>query len=539
VKLRIGTRGSRLALWQAEHVAAALRAEVEVEVVVLETRGDRIQGVPLSRVEGQAFFTAEIERALLEDRIDLAVHSHKDLATESPPGLAIAAVPERGPAVERLLVLPEANDPDALFLPLKRGARVGTSAPRRRAQLLALRPDLEVVDLRGNVPTRVDKLHARAFDATVLAAAGLERLELDLSGLVDVPLSCELFVPAPAQGALAIQVREGDERTFDHCRRLLHHPPTAVAVSAERSLLRAAGGGCSLPLGALVEGPGPFRVRAFLGADCPHEGALARWASASGSTPAEAAERALLRLETGEPTGEGPLGGLRIALAGSAAEGSLLGDRLTALGARVHHEKVLDIEDLEVADLPARLAALKPGDVLCLTSAQAARRLRGCSAGKGVRVIAVGPATARALREAGFDVDRVGEGGVSELLAGLEGPVGRVLLPCAERTALEMAGGSPREDLEIELLRLYRTSPRLGAEGREDVDARVYMSTSAVAALREWELARAGAAIPRVPMGRRTHEALSAAGLAALPIEGAGPGAAVRCIQRHVSPATS
>lgn len=203
MKLRIGTRGSRLALWQAEHVAAALRAEAEVEIVVLETRGDRIQGVPLSRVEGQAFFTAEIERALLEERVDLAVHSHKDLATESPPGLVIAAIPRRGPTAERLLILPEAGDPDALFLPLKRGARVGTSAPRRRAQLLALRPDLEVVDLRGNVPTRVDKLRARAFDATVLAAAGLERLGLDLSGLVDVPLSPTLFVPAPAQGALA------------------------------------------------------------------------------------------------------------------------------------------------------------------------------------------------------------------------------------------------------------------------------------------------------------------------------------------------
>jgi hydroxymethylbilane synthase len=205
MKLRIGTRGSELALWQAHYIAGELaRAGVETELVVLKTRGDLIDEVPLTQVEGKAFFTAEIERAVLAREVDLAVHSHKDLPGEATPGLIVAAVPPRGPQQERLLIAPSAHDAEAAFLPLKLGSRVGTSAPRRAEQLKTLRPDLSVADLRGNVPTRVRRLREGRYDAIVLAAAGLERLALPLDGLVAIDLPLEWFVPWPCKCARRI-----------------------------------------------------------------------------------------------------------------------------------------------------------------------------------------------------------------------------------------------------------------------------------------------------------------------------------------------
>ena len=177
MKIRIGTRGSKLALWQAHYVRDRLQAAgAEVEIEVLVTRGDRIDDVPLQNVAGKGFFTKEIEDALLDGRVDVAVHSHKDLPVESPPGLAIAAVPERADPAERMLIAPAAHDPDAALLPLLQGVRIGTSSPRRQAQIAALRPDLEILQLRGNVPTRVKRLREGRYDAIVLAAAGLDRL---------------------------------------------------------------------------------------------------------------------------------------------------------------------------------------------------------------------------------------------------------------------------------------------------------------------------------------------------------------------------
>ena len=274
MKVRIGTRGSDLALWQANHVAGRLRAAgAETEIIVLKTRGDLIDDVPLSKVEGKAFFTAEIERALLDETVDLAVHSHKDLATEGPEELAIVAIPERAATAERLLIAPAAHDPSAPFLPLVQGARVGTSAPRRAEQLKTLRPDIEVLDLRGNVPTRARRVSEGRYDAVVLAAAGLDRLELDTGDAVVVTLPEETFVPAPAQGALAIQARARDTELAALCREVLHEETTARAVEAERRTLTRAGGGCSLPLGAATEAlpDGRWLARIFLGAGHPRE----------------------------------------------------------------------------------------------------------------------------------------------------------------------------------------------------------------------------------------------------------------------------
>ncbi len=269
----IGSRGSDLALWQARHVRELLaaRAGVAAEIRIIQTAGDRIQDVQLAAIGGKGFFTKEIEEALLAGEIDLAVHSHKDLPTASPPGLTVAAVPERGPVEECLLVRAEAWDAAAPAMPLREGALVGTGSLRRSSQLLALRPDLRTADLRGNVPTRVRKAAEGPYDAVLLARAGLVRLGLDVAPLRLHTFTADEFVPAPAQGALAVQVRDaGAARPGDDAVAAavasLHHAPTARAVAAERLLLAALEGGCNLPLGAHAVPSGPrLRLTATLG----------------------------------------------------------------------------------------------------------------------------------------------------------------------------------------------------------------------------------------------------------------------------------
>jgi hydroxymethylbilane synthase len=284
--LVIGTRGSDLALWQARFIqrSLALAAGVDARVEIIRTSGDRHTELSLASLTSQGFFTHELEEALLGGAIDLAVHSHKDLPTRSPAGLVVGAIPERGPAADCLIGRPEAwQEPTAgrrdgsPVLPLRPGAIVGTGSARRRAQLLQARPDLVVRDLRGNVPTRLEKLRAGRYDAILLARAGLERLGVTETGLCIVDLPVLEFLPAPAQGALAVQVRRADlpagwpeplqspapaaepsdspspagrSGVLAGALGRLHHPPTARRVAAERGLLARLAGGCNLPLGA-------------------------------------------------------------------------------------------------------------------------------------------------------------------------------------------------------------------------------------------------------------------------------------------------
>jgi hydroxymethylbilane synthase len=243
-KIRLGTRGSRLALWQAKHVKALIAATAgapPVEIVIISTQGDRIQDVPLSQVQGQAFFTKEIEQALLDERIDLAVHSMKDLATVMPEGLALAAVPEREDHRDVLL----SRSGHGLH-ELAAGATLGTSSLRRKAFVAHRRPDLELRELRGNVPTRIAKLDAGEYDAILLAAAGVKRL--GLGERISAVLDPAFFPPAPGQGALALQTREKDDATRSWLEAL-EHAPTRQATTAERSLLRGVEGGCQVPVG--------------------------------------------------------------------------------------------------------------------------------------------------------------------------------------------------------------------------------------------------------------------------------------------------
>jgi len=521
VNVRIGTRGSDLALWQAHHVKSVLeRAGAQVEILVLKTKGDLIDNVPLSKVEGKAFFTAEIERALLDREVDIAVHSHKDLPTEMTPGLVIAAVPPRATHCERLLVRPDAHDPQAPFLPLKRGARVGTSAPRRLEQLKTLRPDLHVLDLRGNVPTRVRKAREGVYDAVVLAAAGLDRLRLSTEGLVAVDLAIDTFVPAPAQGALAVQVRAEDRAVFELCRSVLHDEATERAIAAERSLLSGAGGGCSLPLAAAVSresGASDFVAHGFLGAGHPAGAAHARWVVARGASPEAAMKTVLGELVSARATRVGPFGGLSIALAGSAHDGSQLGERLAALGADVRTERVIELEPIAGANLDAFLASARSGDVVAITSRQAAHLLAGRKVAAGVRFAAVGRASARELASGGFEVAWTGESGARELAGRIEvAPGARVLWPCAQDALPDLADALEQRGIALERRAIYRTKLARNVRLDPEVAVRVYMSPSAVEAALDWERAHPGRATVRFALGSTTAAALKSAGLDAV-----------------------
>lgn len=243
--LRLGTRGSPLALWQAHRVQELLeRAGTRTELVPIRTTGDVIVDVPLSRIGTVAIFTAQLDEALLAGRIDLAVHSLKDLPTISPPGVEIAAVSEREDPRDALV-----GRGPLRWQELPERATVATSSLRRRAQLLRARPDLRVVEIRGNVETRVARLDATPeWTATVLAVAGLVRL--GLAGRIGERLSCELMLPAPGQGALAITTRADDSETAAAARAAVHAQAAALCVTAERALLRRLEGGCQVPIGA-------------------------------------------------------------------------------------------------------------------------------------------------------------------------------------------------------------------------------------------------------------------------------------------------
>ena len=284
----IGTRGSPLAVWQAEHVAARLRDRwpgLECCLERIRTTGDKILDVPLAQVGGKALFVKEIEEALLSGRVDLAVHSMKDVPTELPAGLAIVAMPEREDPADVLI-----SRTGARLAALPRGARVGTSSLRRQAQLLHHRPDLTIVGLRGNLDTRIRKLDSEGLDAIILAAAGVKRL--GLGHLVTEALPPEVLLPAVGQGALGIEVRalsrgageqgsRGAERTrtlnvepgtrnlecgtlnvergtrnVERVVMVLDHRDTHLAVRTERAMLRRLGGGCQVPIAgwATVEG---------------------------------------------------------------------------------------------------------------------------------------------------------------------------------------------------------------------------------------------------------------------------------------------
>jgi len=252
----IGSRGSKLALWQAEWVKSRLmelRPETEIRIEIIKTSGDVMLNVPLATIGGKGVFTKELEEALLAGTIDLAVHSLKDLPTTLPDNLAISAITEREDARDALILRADLAIENHSLRKLPHGAVVGTSSLRRQAQLKYLRSDVLIKDLRGNVDTRLRKLDEGGYDAIILASAGL--LRLGLEGRINAAITHEEMLPAVGQGALGIETRASDARTAALVS-LLEHAPTRAACTAERTLLHALGGGCQVPIAAhaVVEG---------------------------------------------------------------------------------------------------------------------------------------------------------------------------------------------------------------------------------------------------------------------------------------------
>jgi hydroxymethylbilane synthase len=283
LRLRIGSRGSQLALWQANHIADHLRKNGhEVEIQIIHTTGDKITDVALAKAGAKGMFTKEIEEALAEGRIDLAVHSLKDLPTELFEGFEIAAVPVREDPRDALCSKKYASIEE-----LPRGARVGTSSLRREAQLKAMRPDLVIHPLRGNVDTRLRKLEVGEYDAIILAAAGLRRL--GRTELVRQILEVNVMCPAAGQGALAIETRVGNGEV-QSVLRFLDDASARAETDCERALLKKLGGGCQVPIGASAKSKdGALRLHAIVASP---DGTLLLRASVAGTDPAELGESA-------------------------------------------------------------------------------------------------------------------------------------------------------------------------------------------------------------------------------------------------------
>lgn len=478
VSLTIGSRGSQLALWQAHHIESRLQSlGVATRLEIIKTTGDKITDVPLAQVGGKGLFTKEIEEALLDGRIDLAVHSLKDLPAVLPDGLAIAAIPERELPFDALVGLPLAD--------LKPGARVGTSSLRRAAQLKRLRPDLVIENIRGNLDTRLRKLDEGLYDAIVLAAAGLRRL--GWGDRIAEVLTPEFMCPAVGQGALAIETRSASE-AYEICGKL-DHEPTRIAVTAERAVLAALGGGCQVPIGAHAEvRDGRVRMRALIahpdGSDVVVlvDEASVEKAEELGQGMAlrllEGGGREFLRAAYGEAL---PLAGRRVVVTRATDQASTLSEALRRLGAQVVELPVVAFappEDWSGVDVA--IAALDKYEWLVFTSANGVRffferaKQTGTSVGNvRAKICAVGPATAVAVENYGLAVHLMPHDFAGEALADAltrQGVVGRRILWARAAAARETVPEALRAaGAEVDAVAVYRTiaPPGLGQQARQ------------------------------------------------------------------------
>ena len=286
MKIRIGTRGSDLAMAQARYVADRLK-DVDTEIIVVSTKGDQIQNVSFDKMEGKGFFTKEIEDALLNGVIDLAVHSLKDLPTDITPGLTLVAVPPREDPSDVILVRKDKAAQAAPF-PLAERAVVGTSSIRRFAQLKSVRHDLDIRPLRGNINTRLRRLSEGLYDAIIIASAGLNRLGTDVSEFVAKTITFDVVLPSPGQGALGLETRSGDTAIIEAILPL-NDKDSFACVSAERAFLQEFGGGCHIPLGALaLTTEGGISLDGLIAAP---DGSIVYRATVLGSDPVEMGKR--------------------------------------------------------------------------------------------------------------------------------------------------------------------------------------------------------------------------------------------------------
>lgn len=524
-----GSRSSDLALYQTRHVAGLLKAATgcDVRIETMETIGDKVLERPLAAIGTKGAFTVELEDALRAGRIDAAVHSLKDLPVEDPAGIVLGAVPERVDTADVLLIRPEAFDPKAPpgAIPLLPGRKLGTSSPRRCLALQVARPDLQFADIRGNVGTRVGKVRKGDYDAAVFAAAGLDRLKFDTKGLVRWQIPLGLLPPAPGQGALAVQCRADDARMRGLLAKI-HDQNAANSVAAERGLLGALGGGCSLPLGALARvTPQGCRMQAAL-----YGGSPAAVLHAEALGPDFATVVAQLA-KPWQPLIGAPLQGLRLGLLRADAEGGDLAASLAIAGASVTGVALTRTVDLPAGkDAVAKLAA---APALAFASARAVDRFRALLAQHGLscragHVFAVGPATATAARSLGLPVDTAdGSGGKAlAAIAALRLPRGTAIgFPCADGRNPAFENDATAAGFAVVALPVYRVEadPEFRAPA-QPFDVLLFAAPSAVAAFHNsaWRPVARHCAI-----GPTTAAALREAGLR---VDAAAAGASIGAI---------
>jgi len=443
----IATRGSKLALWQANFVKSMLEQKgISCELLIVKTKGDEITDISLEKAEGKGFFTKEIEEALISSRADIAVHSHKDLPTEVHPDLVIAAVPLREDPSELLLIRKDAVD-EKKILSLKLNAKVGTSSSRRKSQLLAFRNDLDTSDLRGNVPTRIDKLRNGMYDAILIAAAGVERLELDTSDLHAVNLDPREFIPAPAQGALAIQVRKTDASLIE-ALQFLNDPQTASEVELERKILNLFNGGCHSPVAAFAQYDETKEV--FTVRTCRDEA----WDDVPVSVYAEsksvitAAEKAVEKIKQSKPSS--------VFITRNLRDQDTFRQVLTAKGFSVSGRSLIEM-------VPVPIRPFKETDWIFFSSKHAVKYFFSQHPVLGKQKFAcVGKATAETLRRFGKRADFIGYSTDTKLtgkqFAARAGD-GTVLFPQAKGSLRSVQNGFVSEKQVVNLV-VYETLKR-------------------------------------------------------------------------------
>lgn len=378
-------------MWQANFVRDQLKGiGVDSEIKVIKTQGDKIQHLSLDKLEGKGFFTKEIEEALLAKEADLAVHSHKDLPTESPEGLVVAAVSYRENPGELLLIRKEAVD-NKKKLHYKADAIVGTSSARRKSQLLAYRPDTQLKDLRGNVPTRIEKLRRGEYDAILLAAAGVERLNIDLGEFqVERPGPTE-FIPAPAQGVLALQTREEDHELIAALQKI-HHADVQECIAVERKILNLFKGGCQMPLGAYCEKEeDTFRVWTMMSSEWNSPLRTLYNESTDGTV---LAERVVKKLQAFKP--------VSVYITRDLRENDFFSHVLKANGCAVHGLALIDTQRVMAKKIPA-------ADWIFFSSKNGVKHfLAQAKIEPGTKLAAVGKGTSEELRKHNLRADFIG-----------------------------------------------------------------------------------------------------------------------------------
>lgn len=443
----LGSRGSDLALWQAHYVKKQLEElQLAVELKIIVTQGDRIQHLSFDKLEGKGFFTKEIEDALLTSEIDLAVHSFKDLPTSTPAGLQIAALSYREDPRDVLLIRKEVYQPLSSF-GLADHAVVGTSSARRKAQLLTFFPEITIKDLRGNVPTRVQKCRDGQYDAIVLAAAGIGRLQLDLRDFEVVYLDPKVFIPAPAQGVLGLQIRENDAE-LEAILQKIHRADVAETVGIERNILASFEGGCHMPLGVYCEktevGYDVYTAKANTASELPI------YLKLSGENPNTLIDATLKLANVTRKTS--------ILITKTASELPVLERLLAAHGIKAHFQSLIQTTELPVAAWPKTDWVFFGSRNAVKFAFQANPQLLD-----NKKIGAVGPGTAKALQLLGYQPHFTGEvADVERVAADFSAYIQTgetVLLPLGEQSARTLVK-SWENKLQLETVIVYQTSPQ-------------------------------------------------------------------------------